>query len=200
MRIIAGKWGGRRITAPSGQDTRPTGDRMRESLFSSLHSRIGSFESLRVLDGFAGSGALGLEALSRGAAFLASVESNPKTCRIIEDNYMNLQGISHSSDINPEQFRLCRGDIFKLSPRLQNLAVDIAFFDPPYDLSADKMHDLLQQLAETKVFAYGALIIIERAKTVQSEDLLPSSFTELDTKTKGSTTLHFARFDAQLNV
>jgi len=69
MRIIAGEWRGRRLQAPPGVETRPTADRVRETLFSMLASRLGSFESLRVADLFAGSGALGLEALSRGASF-----------------------------------------------------------------------------------------------------------------------------------
>ena len=68
MRIIAGDWRGRKLTAPAGDTTRPTADRTRETLFSMLVSRLGSFEGLSVADLFAGSGALGLEALSRGAA------------------------------------------------------------------------------------------------------------------------------------
>ena len=77
MRIIAGEWRGRPIEAPPGRGTRPTADRARETLFSMLASRLGSFEDLRVADLFAGSGALGLEALSRGAASVTFVESDP---------------------------------------------------------------------------------------------------------------------------
>ena len=76
MRIIAGDWRGRPIEAPPGQATRPTADRVRETLFSMLASRLGSFEELRVADLFAGSGALGFEALSRGAASATFVESD----------------------------------------------------------------------------------------------------------------------------
>ena len=194
MRIIAGQWRGRRLQAPTGKGTRPTSDRMREALFSSIHSRIGSFAELRVLDAFAGSGALGLEALSRGAAFLAAVESDMKACRIIESNYNSLQVNSPAK----EQFRLYRGDIFKTCTRLQGLAVDLAFFDPPYELSDEKLCELLQVLAEKKVFAQGALLIIERAKTKQGAgeitDLLPEGINILDTKTKGETTLYFASY------
>ena len=76
MRIIAGEWRGRPLQAPAGQGTRPTADRTRETLFSMLVSRIGSFEGLRVADLYAGSGALGLEALSRGAAHVTFVEND----------------------------------------------------------------------------------------------------------------------------
>src|ERR1051326_6938779 len=86
MRIIAGEWRGRVIEAPPGQATRPTADRVRETLFSMLVSRIGSFDGLRVADLFAGSGALGLEALSRGAASAAFVDSDPQAMAAIRRN------------------------------------------------------------------------------------------------------------------
>jgi 16S rRNA (guanine966-N2)-methyltransferase len=84
MRIIAGEWRGRTIEAPPGVATRPTADRVRETLFSMLTSRLGSFEDLRVADLFAGSGALGLEALSRGAAAATFVELDPKAAAAIK--------------------------------------------------------------------------------------------------------------------
>src|SRR3982751_3668008 len=86
MRIIAGEWRGRQLEAPPGQSTRPTADRVRETLFSMLASRLGSFEDLRVADLFAGSGALGLEALSRGAASAIFVENDSKAAAIIRRN------------------------------------------------------------------------------------------------------------------
>ena len=86
MRIIAGKWRGRTIEAPPGQATRPTADRVRETLFSMLTSRVGSFEDLRVADLFAGSGALGFEALSRGATSATFVENDAKAAAIIRRN------------------------------------------------------------------------------------------------------------------
>src|SRR5438067_10641164 len=86
MRIIAGKWRGRAIEAPPGLATRPTADRVRETLFSMLASRLGSFDELRVADLFAGSGALGLEALSRGAASATFVESDPQAAAVIRQN------------------------------------------------------------------------------------------------------------------
>lgn len=86
MRIIAGKWRGRPLDAPPGQGTRPTADRVREALFSMLASRLGSFEDLRVADLFAGSGALGFEALSRGAGHATFVENDPVALTVIRRN------------------------------------------------------------------------------------------------------------------
>jgi len=194
VRIIAGKWRGRRIAAPEGRSTRPTGDRVREALFSSLHSRIGSFEGLRVLDAFAGSGALGLESLSRGAALFAAVESNPKTARLIEDNYLGLQSPQSTQDDHDKEFRLYRGDIFRVASRLKDAAFDLGFFDPPYDLSDEKLCELLELLATYRAFAYGALLVIERSKQSDPESVLPSCYTCLDVKRKGETILIFAQF------
>src|SRR6476469_3731222 len=86
MRIIAGKWRGRPLVAPPSLTTRPTADRTRETLFSMLLSRLGSFEELRVADLFAGSGALGLEALSRGAGHLTLVETDASARAAIKGN------------------------------------------------------------------------------------------------------------------
>jgi 16S rRNA (guanine966-N2)-methyltransferase len=86
VRIIAGEWRGRTIEAPPGQSTRPTADRVRETLFSMLASRLSSFEALRVADLFAGSGALGFEALSRGASAVTFVENDPKAAAVIRRN------------------------------------------------------------------------------------------------------------------
>src|SRR4051812_18341122 len=98
MRIIAGRWRGRKLIAPAGTATRPTSDRAREALFSMLASRIGSFEGLRVADLFAGSGALGLEALSRGAA--PCVFS--KTARAAADaTRANLAALGASGELLP---------------------------------------------------------------------------------------------------
>src|SRR3954468_24493808 len=86
MRIVAGRWGGRPIDSPPGLAPRPTADRVRETLFSMLASRLGTFEDLRVADLFAGSGALGLEALSRGAASATFVENDSKAAAVIRQN------------------------------------------------------------------------------------------------------------------
>ena len=119
MRIIAGKWRGRPLEAPPGQGTRPTADRVRETLFSMLASRLGSFGDLRIADLFAGSGALGLEALSRGAASATFVENDSKAAAVIRRN----------ADKLGASIQLISGSALAL-PRSEPF--DLVFADPPY--------------------------------------------------------------------
>lgn len=120
MRLIAGKWGGRVLHAPSGATTRPTGDRTREALFSMLVSRIGSFEGLAVADIFAGTGALGLEAMSRGAVYCTFVDHDREALKAIKANVAMLDA---QADIMPVS-------ISSLGPSRR--AYDLLMFDPPY--------------------------------------------------------------------
>lgn len=120
MRIIAGRWRSRPLQAPPGDSTRPTADRARETLFSMLLSRLGSFEGLTVLDLFAGSGALGLEALSRGAAQAFFAERDPAARKAIEAKIRALGA----------EARLVAHDATALPPA--PAPVDLIFLDPPY--------------------------------------------------------------------
>lgn len=120
MRIIAGEWRGRKLVAPQGQTTRPTADRTRETMFSMLNSRLGGFEGLRVADLYAGSGALGLEALSRGAAEAVFVESDRGAIKAIEANVASL-GAKGAS------VRAMSASALPASP-----GFDLIFADPPY--------------------------------------------------------------------
>jgi 16S rRNA (guanine966-N2)-methyltransferase len=119
MRIIAGKWRGRALEAPPGLGTRPTADRVRETLFSMLASRLGSFEDLRVADLFAGSGALGFEALSRGAASVIFIENDPTAGAVIK----------RSADKLGVSLQLLKSSALAL-PRSEPF--DLIFADPPY--------------------------------------------------------------------
>jgi 16S rRNA (guanine966-N2)-methyltransferase len=119
MRIIAGRWRGRPLLAPKGQDTRPTADRVREALFSMLASRLGSFEGLQVADLFAGSGALGLEALSRGAAHCVFVENDRRAVEAIRSNLAALGASGEVLARNAEKAAL-------------PAPADLVFLDPPY--------------------------------------------------------------------
>ena len=121
MRIIAGQLRGRTLEAPKGQSTRPTGDRVREALFSMLASRVGSFEGLRVADLYAGSGALGFEALSRGAAFATFVETDPPAQAAIKANAAKLGVAERVRILGGSALALPRSDPFEL-----------IFADPPY--------------------------------------------------------------------
>jgi 16S rRNA (guanine966-N2)-methyltransferase len=125
MRIIAGEWRGRKIVAPPGDATRPTADRTRETLFSMLVSRLGSFEGLRIADLFAGSGALGLEALSRGAAHVSFIENDMAAAKVIQANLAAL-GATARADV-----RLASALKLPSAP-----AFDLILADPPYSPKA----------------------------------------------------------------
>ena len=137
LRIIAGQWRGRKLTTPAGDTTRPTADRTRETLFSMLVSRIGSFEGLAVADLFAGSGALGLEALSRGAASCVFVEQDAAAIRALRSNVASLQAQS--------QCDVRAGSVLALGPAKAPL--DLVMLDPPYRTGAGEVAlDKLQRL------------------------------------------------------
>lgn len=121
MRIIAGTWRGRKLVTAEGESTRPTGDRVRETLFSMLASRLGTFEGLRVADMYAGSGAFGLEALSRGAALACFVEQDPRAIAAIRANIEALGAIDRTRVLARSAHALPREEPF-----------DLILADPPY--------------------------------------------------------------------
>ena len=121
MRLISGKWGGTKLGAPKGLGTRPTSVRNREALFSMLTARI-DFDGLHVLDGFAGSGALGLEALSRGAAQCLFVENDQAACAAIK---ANIAACGAQNDAVLMRHDMCKA-------RFDDAQFDLLFLDPPY--------------------------------------------------------------------
>lgn len=129
MRIIAGQWRGRRLVTPKGDATRPTADRTRETLFSMLVSRLGSFEGLAVLDLFAGSGALGLEALSRGAASCLFVEQDGEALKALRSNVGALATRGTAT--------VQAGSALALGPA--RAAPDLILLDPPYGTGAGQV-------------------------------------------------------------
>jgi len=129
VRIISGQWRGRKLAAPEGDATRPTADRTRETLFSMLVSRLGSFEGLAIADLFAGSGALGLEALSRGAASCIFVEQAPPALRALRSNVAALHA--------QPQCDVRATSVLALGPAKQPL--DLILLDPPYNSGAGEV-------------------------------------------------------------
>ena len=137
LRIIAGEWRRRQLRTPPGEATRPTADRTRETLFAMLASRLGSFEGLAVADLFAGSGALGLEALSRGAAMCLFVEQDPAAIRALRANIAALRAQA--------QCDVRASSVMQLGPAKAPL--DLILLDPPYHSGAggvalDRLHRL----------------------------------------------------------
>ena len=170
MRIISGKWRGRRIDAPEGGAVRPTGDRVRESWMSIVHQLL---PDARVLDLCAGSGALGLEALSRGAARCDFVEQSPASLTTISTNLKLLGGHPHA--------HMHREDALRFVERLAPGAYDVAFADPPY------ASDTVRQLVERwMAVPFADVFGIEHSSSV----VLPAIG---ETRRYGSTALTFFR-------
>ncbi len=156
MRIIAGEMRGRTFAAPEGEGTRPTTDRVRESLMSSVYSARGGFDGAMVLDAFAGSGALGFEALSRGAARAVFYERDPKAFKTLSANARKL-------GLESRQATLTKGDIMARPPVFSRPAFDLVFLDPPYAYEADDVLGMIAGLVSRNVVSPEALIVYEHA-------------------------------------
>ncbi len=178
MRIISGQWRSRPLVAPAGDKTRPTADRTRETLFSMLASRLGSFENLAVADLFAGSGALGLEALSRGAASCLFVEQDPAALRALRTNIANLRAQS-ISDVRA-------ASATALGPARQ--PIDLVLMDPPYDTGAGPV--TLDKMNRLGWIAPSSWISIE---TSRNEDIRVKGFDVETTRDVGKARLHLLR-------
>ncbi len=177
MRIIAGNWRGRPIEAPPGLATRPTADRVRETLFSMLTSRLGSFEELRVADLFAGSGALGLEALSRGAASATFVESDPRAARVLKRNIDKLGAADRVRILGGSALALPRSEPF-----------DLVFADPPYAPGSGTA--AVQAVARAEWLAPGGWMSVE---TGRGDPIDPGPFTIEATRDVGRAGLTLLR-------
>lgn len=160
MRIISGQWRGRPLVAPKGDATRPTADRTREALFSMLVSRLGGLEDLRVADLFAGSGALGLEALSRGAAHCIFVEQDRAALDALRANIAKLGATAY--DIRA-------GSVLSLPPTQTPL--DLVMMDPPYTSGAGSV--ALDKLARLGWIGPATLVSIETSRV---EDVAVDGF------------------------
>jgi 16S rRNA (guanine966-N2)-methyltransferase len=184
MRVVAGTLRGRAIAGPQHEGLRPTSDRVRESLFNILAHGIDDFslEGARVIDLFAGTGALGIEAISRGAAYCLFVDSEPEARGLIRDNVeaFGLTGVT----------RIFRRDAADLGPAGTVAPVQLAFLDPPYDKGLGER--ALNALHDGKWLVPGAIVVLEDRASVTIT--LPPAFTELDRRTYGDTQIVFARY------
>ena len=155
-RVIAGEAGGRRLAIPDGRETRPTSDRAREGLFGTVASIVGPLAGTRVLDLYAGSGAVGLEALSRGAEHVLLVESGARATAVIRQNIEAL-GLPGATLITDRVER-----VLAHSPPGDE-RYDVAFADPPYAMADAEISRVLSLLADEGWLARDALVIVERA-------------------------------------
>jgi 16S rRNA (guanine966-N2)-methyltransferase len=162
MRIIAGAWRGRKLSAPPGDLTRPTGERMRQAIFDMLmHAPWGGrslLEGASVLDGFAGTGALGLEALSRGASTATFIEKDPRALQFLHANIAACDASDHA--------RVIRGDVLK-PPK--GTPQTLVFLDPPYDRGL--LPTALSALRSAGWITPGSVIVAERGRLESEIDL-----------------------------
>ena len=186
MRIVGGRFRGHALKGPSSDAIRPTSDRLRETVFNILaHGYDDAVAGARVLDLFAGTGAMGLEALSRGAAFALFVDDGAAARGLIRENVEALGAGGQS--------RLFRRDATRMGPAGPNEPFSLVFCDPPYGQGlAERALALLRsgRLAQRE----DALVVVEEA---QGTDVtLPTGFSEIERRSYGETTLLFARFQA----
>jgi len=187
MRIVAGRYRGRRLAAPRGDTTRPTTDRVREATFSALASIAGAdLGGGAALDAFAGTGALGLEALSRGASGVTFVERDRDALRVLRENVATLGAEADTSVI-------C-GDVLSFASRgrLPRAPFSLLLLDPPYRLAVAETRRLLEALAARDLLEEGALAMWEQA--AGTDATWPEEFAPVVQKRYGTTEIQIAVF------
>ena len=183
MRVIGGTWGGRRLLGPPrGAETRPTSDRVREAIFNIAASRL---DGARVLDLFAGTGALGVEALSRGAAHATFVDCDRGLCQTIETN---LEGL----ECEASRYTVLLRDVRRVFKQVAG-PFDLVFIDPPYGHRLER--EALAALAAPGLLGPDALVVVEHAsrETIDLPPALADAFDEPDTRAYGDTSVTLYR-------
>ncbi|NLU69778.1 16S rRNA (guanine(966)-N(2))-methyltransferase RsmD [Streptomyces sp. HNM0574] len=186
-RVIAGTAGGRRLTVPPGTGTRPTSDRAREGMFSSWEAQLGgagAWRGLRVLDLYAGSGAVGLEALSRGAAHVLLVEADARAARVVAGNIRAL-------GLPGAELRTGKAEQILAGPAPAE-PYDLVFLDPPYAVTDDDLRETLLTLRTRGWLSEDALATVERS-TRGGEFTWPEGFEGLRSRRYGEGTLWYGR-------
>ncbi|MCC2277437.1 16S rRNA (guanine(966)-N(2))-methyltransferase RsmD [Streptomyces sp. ET3-23] len=183
-RVIAGTAGGRRLAVPPGTGTRPTSDRAREGLFSTWQSLLGTLDGIRVLDLYGGSGAVGLEALSRGAGHVLLVEADARAARVIREN-VRVIGLPGAEVRTGKAEQIAAG-------AAPSAPYDVVFLDPPYAVTDDEVREILLTLRAGGWLAEDALATVERS-TRGGEFRWPDGFDALRARRYGEGTLWYGR-------
>ncbi|MEU7282752.1 16S rRNA (guanine(966)-N(2))-methyltransferase RsmD [Streptomyces sp. NPDC045431] len=183
-RVIAGVAGGRRLAVPPGQGTRPTSDRAREGLFSTWEALLGTLDGIRVADLYAGSGAVGLEALSRGAAHALLVEADARAARTLRENVRGL-GLPGAEVRHGKAEQIVTGPA-------PTTPYDVVFLDPPYAVADGDLGEILLTLRAQGWLADDALVTVERS-TRGGEFPWPDGFEPLRSRRYGEGTFWYGR-------
>jgi 16S rRNA (guanine966-N2)-methyltransferase len=185
--VIAGRARGRRLAVPQGGGTRPTSDRAREGLFSSWESVLGTFDGIRVADLYAGSGAVGLEALSRGASHALLVEADARAARVCRDNAGAL-GLS-GAEVRAARAEQVVREVPAGGP------YHLVFLDPPYAVGDDDLREILLTMTTQDWLCGGAVVTVERS-TRGGAFGWPAGFEPLRSRRYGEGTLWYGRTTA----
>ncbi|WP_438291454.1 16S rRNA (guanine(966)-N(2))-methyltransferase RsmD [Streptomyces sp. HUAS TT7] len=183
-RVIAGRAGGRRLAVPPGTGTRPTSDRAREGLFSTWEALLGTLDGIRIADLYAGSGAVGLEALSRGAVHALLVEADGRAARTVRDNVAALK-------LPGAEVRTGKAEQIVTGPAPAD-PYDVIFLDPPYAVTDDDLREILLTLRRGGWLAEDCLVTVERS-TRGGEFGWPEGFEALRARRYGEGTLWYGR-------
>lgn len=184
MRIIAGLGKGRKLFSPPSI-TRPTSDRAREGLFSSLTSSFSTLDGLHFLDLYAGSGAVGVEALSRGAALVEAIESNSISAKVCEDNFAlisKLEGVG--------KFKVHAKTVFEFLNHTASKPYEIIYIDPPYEVDNVEVEKILKKILALGLLSKFGLVAIERDAKAKSFTW-PVGFSELKVRSYGAGAIHY---------
>lgn len=179
MRIISGKWKGRRLSAPKNLPTRPTTDFAKEALFNILNHRI-YLDEINVLDLFAGIGSMSLEFASRGAQKVLSIEQNPKCIQFIEETKTKLEA---------DQIEVRKQDVFQFLAKNNTEKFDVVFADPPFDMPSEDYLKLIQLIFENDVLENDGIFVLEHPQSIQFKEY--SNF--IEDKKYGN--VHFSFFE-----
>lgn len=184
MRIIAGIGKGRKLFSPPSI-TRPTSDRAREGLFSSLTSTFSTLDGLHFLDLYAGSGAVGVEALSRGAALVDAIESNSVSAQVCEDNFAlisNLEGVG--------KFKVHLKTVFEFLNHTASKSYEIIYIDPPYEVDNVEVEKILKKILTLGLLSKFGMVAIERDAKAKSFTW-PVGLSELKVRSYGAGSIHY---------
>jgi 16S rRNA (guanine966-N2)-methyltransferase len=192
MRIIAGSAKGRKLLSPDGVHARPTSDRAREALFSSLESEYGDLRGLRFLDLYSGSGAVAAEAISRGATSCIAVESDRQSLSIARENIEMARALS-----DVEEVVVIDSDVESFVARRSN-PFDVIFLDPPYAVTDDEINEILKTMIGSGFVVRETLVVIERASRSKSFPW-PTGMHAVKEKKYGNAAIYYGELNVENN-